>query len=337
MSSHADLKTLTKQSDWFATMTIPAPSNLDDAQDRFELEWRNARRQLSDRWEADELDHLDDVVGGLRHSVGASLVAVHARHGSTLIELLDEPVSAATVEEGPLPRWATVIESRQRVIAHVVVEADRVGADLTAFDGGAVLATQTVDGSTEHIHRGHPGGWSQRRFQQRAENTWEDNARHVADAVTTLAREVEAQLVAVAGDVRAQTFILEALPAEIANLSVRIESGSPEGIADEVVRMLSTKVAERVTAAAEEVRAGVSGGIASTDSNAIVEALREGRVARLLVHDDNTSRDQADPTWFNGTRLVDRAIVAALDTDAEILVVPRLAMMDGPMAATMRW
>ncbi len=177
---------MTNQSDWFATITIPAPSNLDNSQARFELEWRNARCELFDRWDADEPEQLDKVVGGLRHSVGASLVVVHARHGSTLIELLDEPVDASTVEEGPLPRWATVIESRQRALAHVVVEADRIGADLTAFDGGEVLATQTVDGSTEHIHHGHPGGRSQRRFQQRAENTWEDNARQVADAVSQI-------------------------------------------------------------------------------------------------------------------------------------------------------
>jgi hypothetical protein len=337
MSSHDDLKAVTDESDWFVTITIPTPSNVDDARARFELEWRNARRKLSAGWDDDELDQLDELIGGLRHGDGASLVVVHARHGSTLVEVLDEPVSAATVAEGPLPRWATVIEARQRVIAHVVVEADRVGADLTAFDGGDVLATQTVDGSTVHIHRGHPGGWSQRRFQQRAENTWEDNARSVADAVATLARKVDAQLIAVAGDIRAQTFILESLPAEFADVTVRIDAGSPAGIADEVVRQLSTIVAERVTAAAELVRAGLTSGTASIDASAIIDALREGRVDTLLVHDDGKPGDQADPTSRDGARLVDRAIVAALATDAEILVVPHLAMMDGPLAATMRW
>jgi hypothetical protein len=337
MTSHDDLKEFTNQSDWFATIAIPAPSNLDDSQARFELEWRNARRQLSAAWDDDELDQLDELIGGRRHSDGTSLVVVHARRGSTLVELLDEPISASSVDEGPLPRWATVIEARQRVLAHVVVEADRVGADLTAFDGGDVLATHTVDGSTEHIHRGHPGGWSQRRFQQRAENTWEDNARSVADAVATLARKVDAELVAVSGDIRAQTFILESLPADIADISVKIEAGSPAGIANEVVRLLATKVGERVTAAAEIVRAGLPNGTASTDSNEIIEALREGRVARLLIHDDGTPGDHAMPTWCDGARLVDRAIVAALATNAEIVVVPRLAMMDGPLAATMRW
>ena len=216
-----------------------------------------------------------------------------------MVEVLDEPV-VATVEEGPLPRWATVIEARQRVLAHVVVEADRAGADLTAFDGGDVLTTQTVEGSTLYIHRGHPGGWFQPRFQHRAENTWKDNAHQVADAVADLVRKVDAVLVAVSGDIRAQTFILESLPAE-------------------------------------EVRAGLANGTASTDSDAVMDALRDGRVARLLVHDDGTPGDQTAPTSSDGARLVDRAIDAALATDAEILVVPHLAMMDGPLAATMRW
>ena len=337
MARHDDLKDVANESDWFATIMIPTPSNLDDARARFEIEWRNARRQLSDAWDDDELEQLDELVGGLRHGDSASLAIVHAHYGSTLVEELDEPVAATTVHEGPLPRLATVIEARQRVIAHVVVEADRAGADLTAFDGGNVLTTESVDGATAHIHRGHPGGWSQHRFQQRAENTWEDNARQVADAVATLARKVDAQLIAVAGDIRAQMFILESLPADIAEITVRIDAGSPAGIADEVVRLLSTRVAERVTAAAELVRAGLTNDIAAVDTNTIVDALRHGRVDTLLVHDDATSGHAADPTWLDGARLVDRAIAAALATDAEILVVPRLAMMDGPLAATLRW
>ncbi len=337
MTRHSDLKDVANESDWFATIAIPTPSNLDDASARFAVEWRNARRQLSEAWDEDELEKLDEFVGSLRHDGSASLVIVHARHGSTLIEALDEPVAATTVHEGPLPRLATVIEARQRVIAHVVVEADRAGADLTAFDGGDVLATESVDGATVHIHRGHPGGWSQRRFQQRAENTWEDNARQVADAVATLARKVDAQLIAVAGDIRAQTFILESLPADIADMTAKIDAGSPAGIADEVVRLLSTIVAERVTTSADLVRAGLNNDTASIDTNTIVEALRQGRVDTLLVHDDGTSGHAADPTWLDGARLVDRAVVAALATDAEILVVPNLAMMDGPLAATMRW
>lgn len=36
-------------------------------------------------------------------------------------------------------------------------------------------------------------------------------------------------------------------------------------------------------------------------------------------------------------RLVDAAIAAALGTDATIVVVPRLAVLDGPIAALLHW
>lgn len=42
MTNNDDLRAFSTESDWFVTMTIPAPSNVDRAQDRFALEWRNA-------------------------------------------------------------------------------------------------------------------------------------------------------------------------------------------------------------------------------------------------------------------------------------------------------
>jgi len=223
------------------------------------------------------------------------------------------------------------------VIAHVVVETDRAGADLTGFAGSVVLATDAVDGSTFHIHRGAPGGWSQRRFQQRAENVWENNARDVADAVAKMARQVQAELIAVSGDVRAQGFVLDLLPTDLKVVAVKIDAGSPAGIADEIVRRLSTIVAERVTAAAELVRSRCAHGTAAIDTGDILAALREGRVETLLVHDDGTDGHEAEPASQDGARLVDQAICAALATDAEILVVPNLAMLEGPFAALLRW
>ncbi|HQZ33988.1 MAG TPA: Vms1/Ankzf1 family peptidyl-tRNA hydrolase [Ilumatobacteraceae bacterium] len=337
MNPNDDLRALSTESDWYATMTIPAPSNLSDAQSRFEVEWHNARRQLSNEWTHEEIARLDEVIAGLHHHDAAAVVVVHARGGATFVELLEEPVSATTVHEGPLPRWATVLESRQRVVPHVVVETDRAGADLTGFVGSVVLASETVDGETLHIHRGAPGGWSQRRFQQRAENTWESNARDVADAVATMARDVRAELVAVAGDVRAQGFVLDSLPTDVAAVAVKIEAGSPGGIADEVVRLVASIPAAHVTATAELVRSRRAHGTAVVDAGEVAEALREGRVDTLLVHDDGSDGPGVEAEWCDGARLVDRAINAALATDATILVVPNLTVLEGPLAALLRW
>jgi hypothetical protein len=340
MSTHPDLLDVVDSADWFATIALPAPSSFDDSAARFDIEWKNARRQLSDRWETPEIDALDEFVADIPHDGGAALVVICGRGGATFAEFLDEPVQQGVVHEGPLPRLATLIEGRQRTIPHVVVETDRAGADLTAFDGGDVVATDQVSGDTLHIHRGAPGGWSQRRFQQRAENTWEQNGKEVADAVATLARDVDARLIAVAGDVRAQGIVLDALPDDLADRAVRIEEGSPDGISEHVVRLLSSQVAERTTELAEAVRAGLASGLATVVADEVLSAAVEGRVDTLLVHDDGLDTPTTDEALGDvpaGVRVVDAAIVAALRTDATVVVVPNLATMEGPVAAVLRW
>ena len=58
------------------------------------------------------------------------------------------------------------------------------------------------------------------------------------------------------------------------------------------------------------------------DSDDIMVALVEGRVQTLLIHDDGSGQTD-DPTDQLEPRKADRAIAAALSTDAEIMVVPR--------------
>ena len=340
VSEFEDLRALTDAAGPFVTIVLPATSRHNDAAARFDIEWKNARKSIAQWCDDDELTTLDATVSGLDHGEGEAVIVIHAASGPTLIEFLDEPVDHMVAEQAALPRLVTLLEARQRTIAHVVVETDRAGADLVAFDGGHVLAAEQVDGETLHIHRGHPGGWSQRRFQQRAENTWERNAGDVADAVAALAAEVDAQLIAVAGDVRAQTFVLEALPHDMAERAIKIDAGSPDGIADEVVRAVSNLVAERVVDLADQLRTGLSAGTASIDVDDTLAALVAGRVDTLLVHDDGS----ASPTQTRqlagvpaGVRVVDAAVVQALRTDARIVVTPRLAVMAGPIAALLRW
>lgn len=325
----------------FLTVAMPTPSELDDAQHRFEIRWKNARRQVEDsRWTAEDLAHLDEVVSELPHDAGAALVMFHSADGTTFVEFIDEPVQALVVAESLLPRLALVIEARQRAIAHLVVETDRAGADITAFDGGDVLDTGQVDGDTEHIHRGHPGGWSQRRFQQRAENTWERNADDVADRIAEMAEAQQTEVVFVAGDARARQLVLEALPERLRDRTVLIESGSPSGVADDIVRELSDRVARDVRDLVGRVKDRISAGTASTDVDDVLTGLTEGRVEHLLVNDDGSDEPTTTAAHGDipaGARVVDVAIAAALRSGADITVVPRVAVMEGPIAALYRW
>lgn len=328
-----DLRALIDSGDWFATIALPSPSRSEDAAHRFEVEWSNARRSLSERWLAGPVDQLDAVMRDVAHSGGEAVVIAAAIDGGVVVETLQEPIRHPMVAEGPLPRLATIIESRQRTVPHVVVEADRAGADITAFDGGTVIERDQVEGDTEHIHRGRFGGWSHRRYQQRAENTWERNARDVAEMVVEMAKRVDAQLVAVAGDVRAQSLVIDDLPADVAPRVVAIDAGDDAGIAAEVVRELSTIVAAEATELSRSLRAGCANGLATTDGDQVLQALTEGRVEVLAVHDDGGD----GPTVDDGPRLVDAAIAGALRTDARIVVIPDVAVLDGPVAARFRW
>ncbi len=336
-----DLRSLNDALGPFVTIALPTPSELDDAQHRFDTRWKNARRELdTSQLTPDDLATLDAFVSSLPHHGGAALVVVRAADGTTLAEFLDEPIRDVVVADGALARLALVIESRQRAIAHVVVEADRSGADITVFDGGRVLATGQVDGDTEHIHRGHPGGWSQRRFQQRAENTWERNADDVAARIVELADEHQAEKIFVSGDVRARQLVFESLPDRLRDHTTVIDAGSPEAIADEVVRQLADHGARGVRGLVEQLAERQGTGTSSTDTDEVMAWLDEGRVEHLLVHDEGTDDAVLAEQYGSapaGTRVVDAAIAAALRSDADITVIPRVALLDGPVAALARW
>lgn len=321
-----DLRPLAELDGPYLTLLLPAPSAHADAQERFEIEQKNAIKAVSNSWDPDDLVHVEEMLTTMPHDAGAGVLVVRAADGTTLVEFVDDPLEPSAFV-GEFARLAPLIESRQRTISHVVVEADKAGADLTAFDGGDVIDTDVVEGDTEHIHRGHPGGWSQRRFQQRAENTWEENADDVADAAHELAERVHARLIAVAGPERAKTMVTAAIEERPVDADVRaVEAGDADGIADEVTRLTADVAARDARQAIE--RAQESMATADVDED-MLTALAAGRVEILLVHDDGDVTDQQ--------RHVDRCIRAALNSGADVVVVPNVAVLEDGVAAVYRW
>ncbi len=320
-----DLRPLAHADGPFLTMLLPAPSHHADAAERFAIRIKNALRDVSDRW---PIEQLERDLHQLPHDAGASVIVIRALDGTSHVEFIDDPVEAS-VFEGSFPRLAPLIESRQRTIPHLVVEADRAGASLMAFDGGQILASAIVEGETEHIHRGHPGGWSQRRFQQRAENTWEENADDVAESAHQLAMNVDARLVAIAGPPRARSMVSSALGEHVHNHEYQIEqieAGDVDGIAEAVTRLTANVAATDAKQTIERAKDSMARHDFDGD---VLAALEAGRVHTLLVHDDgDTTADD---------RHVDACIAQALDTGAAICVVPNVdALIDG-VGAILRW
>ena len=331
ISQTAGLRPLAEHDGPFLTFMVPAPSATVDAAHRFEVERVNVFNEVSDIWSPDEIEVLGQTIAGLPLDAGASVIVIHAMGGPTIVEFIGHGIESARLDEGPLPRLAPLIEVRQRLIAHVVVEADLGGANITAVDRGDVVASEAVDGDTLHIHRGHPGGWSQRRYQQRAENTWDRNADNIAEAVGLLADQVEARLILVAGPTRAQSMVAKSIADTMATRVECVDAGDLDGIAVEVLRYTADVAAGDSKDLIEKVREAKGTGQAPTSTGELLEALELGQVDTLLVH------DAADAVLGSEPRLLDRCIQQALLTDSEIHVIPDVDVLDDGVAALLRW
>src|SRR5437588_524668 len=120
------------------------------------------------------------------HKEGRTLAVIADAGGARLVRHEPEPPARDAGWVAPLPRVGPLLEWAQAAVPHLVVLADRAGADIVTFSrradgyggGGATVTTvgeETGDDPT--LRKSNPGGWSQRRYQKRAENLWEENAR----------------------------------------------------------------------------------------------------------------------------------------------------------------
>lgn len=357
MEESKNLKAVLAQPGPTATIILAAPSATESASEQLEVRWNSARHRLRELGIGDgELKELEDLAEGLHHEDGATLVVIKSAHHDAWTEFLDDPVTRDLVVLGELARLGSVLESRQQSVPHMMVVVDRSGADVIAISEGSEVQSVEVQGSSHHIHRGNAGGWSQRRFQQRAENSWEANARNVADLVVDMASKVDPRFIAIAGDVRAVTFLLDDLPTELAEISLKLDGQSPELIAEQTVRAAADIVARDTVVLLEEFKEASGHGRSAVGAVQTLAALSDGRVETLLIQDDPEDDRTAmferdglrcattDPTAAEvgfddevSGRLVDVAIRSALLGDSEVRMLPSDVLFDDGVGALLRW
>lgn len=329
-----------------------------------EQKWQGLRREAEEAGATREaLDAVSPLVLDA-HTKGRCLSLVIAANGEVLhhANLPDAPARE-------FARWADlaslvpVIESRQSRPPHVIVLTDRTGADMFVFEALGVREFQLeVEGSDDVIRKVAPGGWSQRRFQQRAEDSWEANAKVVADRLARLVDKVHARLVIAAGDVRAVQLLREALPPQVDALVEVIDGGrSADGSADAVQADAATLVATAVAHDTAELIAKFREEIGQHDRaangpEAVIGALCAGQVDVLLIHDDPDDQRTAwvgpeghhialelGPLKEMGVdapvevRLPDALLRAALGTSARVRVVPAASVLADGVGAILRW
>jgi len=286
----------------FAAAYLDTSWDSEDAEHAIALRWRAQREALA-RQGADEatLKAMDDVVGTETVVPGEHGHAIFAAGGQVVFEhLLPHAPRRQTARWSPLPHAMPLVMQLAETVPHVVVLANRVGADITAYGpNGSGPTERHVDGETEDITKRKPGGfqgWSQRRFQRRAENVWEHNAKLVAEQVDELVESTGAQVLAVAGDVRARAALKEHLGKRSLAVLSEVDTGArAAGAADEPLHrriralLVDAAAAGRLAEITRFERERGHHDRAVEGLKGATAALRRAQVAMLLLRDDPTS------------------------------------------------
>jgi hypothetical protein len=359
----SDLVDLAKAVGPFLSLQLTTEASIDNAAQRSEQRWRSIRDEAAAQGTPVKvLDAIDPLVPDA-HLRGEGLAVIASAGGVLHVE------HVATVPERDLARWAPlpallpVVAWRQSSPAYVTVLADREGADLTLHRRQQPEVEREAGGDDYPIRKPNAGGWSQRRYQERAEHTWERNAADAAEQVARLVRRGDARVIVAAGDQRAVTLLQEALPVELAERLVVVSGGrSADGSEDIFQAEARVAVELAVNADADALlerfrEEGGQDGRAAEGTRATFSALAMTAVDVLLVARDDP--DDSRTAWFGpeptqlGTtaaevkamgvdqagegRLVDVAVRAALGTGAGIRVVGAGTGLEGGIGAILRW
>lgn len=283
----------------FVTVYLDATRTSENAAHEIEVRWSDVRAEL-EKQGADGAS-LDAVGRAIEADTGTpgrhGLVAIAAEGTLCFADHLHDPPACSSGSLAALPDVLPYLAQRATDEPHVVVVADRGGADIFVVDEHGGEQEDTVEGETSYpIHRTGRDDWSERHFQQRVENTWEANARDVAEAVQRHLARTRAKLLVIAGDVRARSLIAEAL-GSAPDLTVRtIEAGgradgaSAEALADAVHAEVLRHVWAQRRQVLEHLRQNLGRGeYAVAGAEAVVRALRMSQADTVVLSNDPSS------------------------------------------------
>ncbi|GAA1233450.1 hypothetical protein GCM10009676_16000 [Prauserella halophila] len=343
----------------FACAYFDVTHDTEDSAERTRLQWRSVREELL-RQGADEstVDAMAAAVEQQSPPVGTATRALVASHGGLLV---NEWLPSTAGTESSDVRWTEVpyvlplLASTDRPVPYVAVVADRTGATLRAVDGhGDPVSTEDVSGEEHHVHKPRGGGWSHRRIHQHAEETVKRNVRDIADEADQLAQKVSARLLAFAGEAQTRSALRAELSPRCEEIAVEHDAGHRDGEPDLaeheawLAELVARQQAEDRDGVVRRFRAATGrDGEAAAGLRDVTSALRDGRVATLLIDrdglGDRTVVTGGDPLRVGiddgelsesnvktTERRADEALpAAAVAGGADVLVVDGVTVDDG--------
>jgi len=352
----------------FATVCADVTHTTENADTELDLRVRGIAERLTEQGAPEAVveavrSRLSEGNDGGEAGTLKGRAVVVASDGSVVLDqaLVDAPLREVA-EWGPQPNVLPVLRQLPGRVPHIVVLADRTGADITFMGGpGQVDEEETVEGDTFQIRKFQGGGWAHHRYQHNTENKWIHNAEEVATRISSMVRRLSPRFVLVAGDVRARQILTDRATDLWSDLIVSMDEGGRAAGADRepVDRRMAELIAEHeareCAEVLEQIQAAAAHGLSVTGKEPVVAALRKGQVETLVLSDqpdDDTllvggsalelgvNQHDMDALGIHGDVVAaDRALLAAaVASSAGVVVVPRSAMPDEvPTAAVLRY
>jgi hypothetical protein len=351
----------------YATVCADVTHTTENAATELELRVRGIAERLTEQGAPEEVVEavrgrlLEGNQGGEAGTLKGRAVIVSSDGSVVLDQALVDAPSREVAAWGSAPELMPVLRQLPGRVPHVVAVVDRVGADITYVGAsGEIGQEKTVDGDDFQIQKVQVGGWAHHRFQHNAENKWVHNADGVASEITSMARRLSPRFVLVAGDVRARQILTDRASDIWSDLVVSMDEGGRAAGADRepVTRRAAELVAEHeareCSDVLEQLQAAGAHGLAVTGLDRVVEALRKGQVETLVLADEGgdetllvggsplelgTNQHDMDALGIHGEAVPAQGalLAAAVASSAGVVVVPRSAMPDDPVAAVLRY
>lgn len=255
------------------------------------------------------VDVVDERAGaptGESGEQGRHLVV--AEDGEVLLDLLvPQRPTQDEASWGLVPSLLPLLRPLDAAVAHLVVEADKSGADIQVVDSlGRLVRSEDVEGGHELLHKVRGGGWSHRRMQSRVEDSWERNADAVLAELARLDQRHHPEVVLLTGDPHACGLVRDGAGSPLADkirwvrAGGRAEGVDREAMAAELEEVLNEVRRTRMaTTVADFGRAEGQGTLSAAGLPAVVTAAQRASVQTLLLADgpreDGTLWTAADP------------------------------------------
>lgn len=289
----SDLRPLYELPGPWASVYLDASRHNERAREELRLRWRSAREALTDSGaDPDRLRPIEEAING-DHTAGPHGLAIFEDLNQARVahaETLPTPPAGTEASVSALPHVMPMLTQRGERVSWLRVVVDRTEGRIEQVVNGQLRRTETVDGQeTYHLTKSKPGGWSAPRYQASAEENWERNASDVAAAVLDLAEEAKAEVLILAGDVRACQLLTEQLPRHWRDRTVHADGSlaagaDPERLDEATQRAVAEIAAARVADAIERFDLRRAHGTANSGLGATVEALQSGVAEAVLVN-----------------------------------------------------